>query len=463
MRSAFVSLHGPHYMRGLVAVMAGGFALSFTGAIFRMLDGADAWQILFYRTLSLTIGVLLVVAYRSRGRLTPAFRAIGRPGLVAGAIMGFGFPFFTLAIVYTTVADALFLISTSPLFAAIIGWMVLRERVRGATWIASIVALVGVAVMFGDGFTGGGFFGKAMALGAAASMASYTVCVRFRPHGDMSPALVIAGLIATAFAATMADNLGISLHDLLLCVFMGGVLATFGFIMFTYGPKYVPAAEVMLLTLVEVILGPIWAVLIVGEIPSYYTIAGGAIVLAAVVLFSLLSFRRVRGRRNVEKPKLRKSHPQPVVLPPLAAEVSPPAPLAPHAAAPLAPRSPAPLAPFSMEAALDIAYQKAVAVDHDPPPRAPLPPRIDMGLGEAAPLSRQPVADTRVRISEPREPAPVLMDTQVPTLESRLADRLRPLLQEWVDLNLPRITESVVHAEVRTMIERAEDADDDRP
>ena len=435
------ALHGPRYVRGLMAVLAGGFALSFTGPIFRMLEEAGAWQILFYRTSSLTVGVLLVVAFRSRGDLVPAFRAIGRPGLLAGAIMGFGFPFFTMALVHTTVADALFLISTAPLFAALIGWLVLRETVRAATWIASLVALAGVAVMFGDGFAGGGFLGKAMAIGAATALASYTVCVRTRPLVDMSPALVIAGLIASVLAAT-ADNLGVSLHDLLLCLFMGGVLASFGFVMYTYGPKYVPAAEVMLLSLSEVVLGPVWAVLIVGEIPSYYTIAGGVIVLAAVVLFSLLSLRRVRGRREAAAPAPGR-HARPVMLPPFDGGERPGPPRLP------------------MEAALEIAYRTAASTDREPPPWVP-PPPIEAGRGDAAPLSRQPVTDANLGIAAPRAPEMPPLGKRGPTLESRLADRLRPLLQEWVDRNLPRVTESVVRAEVRAMIQRAEDATEDR-
>lgn len=444
MTSASNSPHGPHYTRGLMAVLAGGFALSFTGPIFRMLEEASAWQILFYRTLSLTIGVLLVVAFRSRGQLVPAFRAIGRPGLLAGVIMGFGFCFFTLALVHTTVADALFLISTAPLFAALIGWFVLREVVRAATWIASLVALAGVAVMFGDGFAGGGFLGKAMAIGAATALASYTVCVRTRPLVDMSPALVIAGLIATTIAAT-ADNLGVSLHDLLLCLFMGGVLASFGFVMYTYGPKYVPAAEVMLLSLVEVVLGPVWAVLMVGEVPSYYTIAGGIIVLGAVVLFSLLSLRRVRRRREAAAPAPPRRRPRPATLSPFGLEEPPAAPEL-----------------LPMEAALEIAYQRATMVNQGSPTSAPQPPRAAASIGTMAPVSRQPIPDSRVRLAPPPMPGALSIEERVTTLESRLTDRLRPLLQEWVDRNMPRITESVIRAEVRGMIQRAEDTADDR-
>jgi drug/metabolite transporter (DMT)-like permease len=111
--------------------------------------------------------------------------------------------------------------------------------------------------MFGDGFAGVGFLGKAMAIWAATALASYTVCVRTRPLVDMSPALVIAGLIVFVLSAT-ADNLGVSLHDLLLCPFMGGVLASFGFVMHTYGAKYVSPTEVILLSLLEVVLGPVW-------------------------------------------------------------------------------------------------------------------------------------------------------------------------------------------------------------
>ncbi len=443
MTPASEALHGPHYARGLAAVLAGGLALSFTGLFFRLIEDASGWQIMFYRTFSMAVGVLLVVAYRSRGQLVPAFRAIGRPGLVAAAVMGLGFPLYTLALAHTTVADALFLISTAPLFAALIGWIFLRERVRAATWIASLVALVGVGLMFGDGFAGGSFLGKAMAIGAAAALAGYTVCVRASPLVDMAPALVLAGLIGSGIAAA-ADNLGVSLHDLLLCLFMGGVQATFGFVMITYGPKYVPAAEVMLLALAEVVLGPVWVLLIVGEIPSYYTIAGGVVVLVAVVLFTLASLRRARRRREEEAPTPTPQQSRPVALPPLEAD-----------------RPPVASAPLAMEAVLEIAYQKATKADRSMPTPEP-PPPVAVDTGGEAPIPRQPVPDARVRVAPPPSPDLLPIGRRVNTVESRLADRLRPLLQEWVDRELPRIAESVLRAEVRRMIQHAEETAEDR-
>jgi hypothetical protein len=184
------------------------------------------------------------------------------------------------------------------------------------------------------------------------------------------------------------------------------------------------------------------AVLIVGEIPSYYTIAVGVIVLAAVVLFTLLNLSRVRGRREAAAPAPGR-HARPVMLPPFDGGKRPG------------------LQPLPMEAALEIAYQTAASTHREPLPWVP-PPLIEADRGDAASLLRQPVTDAHLGIAVPRAPEMPPLGNRGPTLESRLADRLRPLLQEWVDRNLRRVSESVVRAEVRAMIQRAEDATEDR-
>lgn len=263
-------------------VLAGGVCLSLGGLLLRYIEDAGGWQILFYRSLAFVATVLVLIVARHRARTARAFLEVGWSGVLVALSLGFGFTFYVFAILMTTVANVVFTNSSGPLFAALLGWMFLGERVRPATWLAIVLALAGIGLMFADGLATGSYLGNIVALGVPLSFATMVVFIRRGRNVDMLPAICLAGVISAAVSAAMADSLAISVHDLVLSILLGAVQVGGGFILITLGTRYVPAAEVALYAFSETIFAPIWVWLAIGETPNPLALLGGVIVFASV-------------------------------------------------------------------------------------------------------------------------------------------------------------------------------------
>ena len=285
---------------GVVLVLAGAVMLSLAGISLRVMESASGWQILFYRSLTFFIVIFLYLAIRYRTRVIRAFVTAGRPGLVVALSLGVGSTCYVFALLLTTVANALFLLSSAPFMAAVLGWIVLRERVRPMTWIAMTVALAGISLMIVNGIQSGRLLGNIIALVTPVTFAIMLVTVRRVGDRDMIPAICLGGLVGASIGFGMSDTLVISRHDLALCLFMGVVQYAGGFVLITLGARHVPAAEVALLSLVEVLLAPTWVWIGVGEVPTAITLAGGTIVLAAVVVQVVTAARAPPGGKSPE-------------------------------------------------------------------------------------------------------------------------------------------------------------------
>lgn len=271
-----------------------GVCLSLGGVVLRHIEHADGWQILFYRSTSFVITVICLLAVRYGGRLLQPFQKIGMAGFAVAVSLGIGAICYVFAILLTTVANAVFIIGAAPIFTAAVARLVLGERVTYIGLLSMIAALVGIGLMFVDGLVAGRWLGNLVALGVVASFAGMLVALRHSKSIDMLPATCLGGVVTMLLSAAMADSLVITPHDLRLAVLLGTVQFGAGFILITMGARYVPAAEVALLSLTEAILAPIWVWIAVNEVPSLLTLAGAAVVLAAVVTLALSGMRRQR-------------------------------------------------------------------------------------------------------------------------------------------------------------------------
>ena len=288
-------VHDRRYATGVALVLVAGLMLSLSGVTLRHIESASGWQILFYRSLTFFVVVTLYLVFRYRTRVVRAFVRTGRPGLVVAMSLGLGSACYVFSLLLTTVANALFIISSAPFVTAVLGWIVLRERVRPLTWFTMTIALAGIAIMFVNGIQSGRLLGNIVALGPAVSFAIMLVTLRFAGDRDMIPAICLAGFVGAALGFSMADTLVLSRHDLALCLFLGIFQYTGGFVLITLGARYLPAAEVALLSLAETVLAPVWVWLGVGEVPTVLTLAGGAIVLSAVVAQAVTRMRSQGG------------------------------------------------------------------------------------------------------------------------------------------------------------------------
>jgi drug/metabolite transporter (DMT)-like permease len=185
--------------------------------------------------------------------------------------------------------------STGPFFVAALGWLLLRERVPPRTWIAITVALAGITLMFAEGLDAGRSLGNLLALGVPLGFALNVIVLR-RMHAavDMVPAVMVAGLISIPVALPFALPLEASGGDLALLAPMGCIQLGLGCLLMTRATRYLSAGEVGLLALIETILAPIWVWLGVGERPSELALAGGLIVVGALVVNEWVGFRRAK-------------------------------------------------------------------------------------------------------------------------------------------------------------------------
>jgi drug/metabolite transporter (DMT)-like permease len=276
--------HNHH--RGLFFVFAAGVLWSTVGLGIRLIEEAAVWQILLYRSVSLTGFLFVVILLRSRESPFLQIRRAGFPAAVAGLALVAAYSGSIYAIQSTSVANAMLLLASSPFLAALLGWVVLRESVRRATWIAIFAAIVGIGIMFADKLAGAALLGSLAALGSAFGFAVFTVALRWGKFSEMLPSVFLSGIFATIISSLICWSLGLSF---VLSPNDGGIA---GLVLYTLGSRTVPAAELTLLSMAEVLLGPLWVWLFLGETATMYTLIGGCVLLAAIAGNTISGARR---------------------------------------------------------------------------------------------------------------------------------------------------------------------------
>ena len=294
----------PGRIAGRLWVLAGGLCMSLGGPIIRLADDVTEWQFLFYRSLGAAL--LLVLYFLCSGRpILALVRRTGLTGAVSGLCLAVTFTGYVWGVMHSTVANALFLLSAAPLFAALLGWVVLREPVSRSMWLAMSGVVVGVVIMIGEGIAEADLLGDLAALAAAIGFAGFSVGIRRGRHTDMSPAILIAATITAVVSAVMAFAGGTGLAapapDVGLAAAYGMLVIGAGIFLFTLGSKSVPSAELVLLSLAEVVLAPVWVWMAFGEVPSVPTLAGGVILLGSIAGQAAAGMRRQGGRRGARR------------------------------------------------------------------------------------------------------------------------------------------------------------------
>ncbi|MCR9157586.1 MAG: DMT family transporter [Rhodobacteraceae bacterium] len=281
---------------GVFFVFAAGVLWSTVGLGIRLIEDAVVWQILLYRSISMSLFLYVLIRVRSGESPFVQIRRIGAPAVIAGLALVAAYSGGIYAIQNTSVANAMLLFATAPFMAAVLGWVVLREPVRTATWVATAVAIGGIAIMVADKSGSVVLKGSLAALGSAFGFAVFTVALRWGRTGEMLPAVFLSGLLAIAITMAICLALGLSvflsLNDGGIATGMGVFQVGAGLILYTLGSRSLPAAELALLSLAEVLLGPLWVWLFLGETASIYTLIGGAILLAAIAGNALSGKRR---------------------------------------------------------------------------------------------------------------------------------------------------------------------------
>jgi DME family drug/metabolite transporter len=275
------------YKYGVFFVFAAGVLWSTVGLGIRMIEDAVVWQILLYRSIAMSLFLYVVIRVRSGESPFVQVRRTGFPSVIAGLSLVAAYSGGIYSIQNTSVANAMLLFATAPFMAAVLGWIILRERVRAATWVAIAVAIGGIAIMVADMSGSVALKGSLAALGSAFGFAVFTVALRWGRTGEMLPSVFLSGLFAIVVTFGICQfsglSVALSLNDGAISMGMGVFQVGAGLILYTLGSRSLPAAELALLSLAEVLLGPLWVWLFLGETASLNTLIGGAVLLAAIV------------------------------------------------------------------------------------------------------------------------------------------------------------------------------------
>ena len=281
---------------GLVSVFMAGVLWSTVGLGIRLIEEATVWQILLYRSISLSLFLAIVIYLRSKENLFTVIRAAGLPACVAGLALVGAYSGAIYGIQSTSVATAMLLFACAPFIAAILGWLFLREKVRKATWISILFAMLGIGIMVQDKSTGSALLGNLAALGSAFGFAVFTVALRWGRSVEMLPAVLLSGIFAIFITSSICLLSGlpfqISVNDTGISMGMGVFQVGAGLVLYTLGSKTLPAAELALLSLAEVLLGPVWVYLFLNEVVTLSTLVGGLILLLAIAGNAISGARR---------------------------------------------------------------------------------------------------------------------------------------------------------------------------
>jgi drug/metabolite transporter (DMT)-like permease len=230
------------------------------------------------RALFAAVAVAAYVAVAERGRVLEACRSVGGAGVAFAACLAVSSGTFIVALNHASVAQVLFIQAIAPVLAALLGRGLLDERLSLRSSVAMAVALLGVGLMVGSP-AGGSALGDGLAGLMSLSFALAIVIARHRRDVSMVPATGLAQLMLVLAAApfALAGGLRLGVPDALWLALFGAGQIGLGLILLTIGARLIPAAQVALISLLEVVLGPFWVWLAIGERPGLATAIGGAI------------------------------------------------------------------------------------------------------------------------------------------------------------------------------------------
>lgn len=277
------------HRRGQLLILTAATLWSAAGIGQRELDASAATQVAGRALFAAFTLFGLVLAFQRRQTLS-AFRTMGRWGLAFAVLMGCSSGTFMLALNHTSVANVLFMQAAAPMLAAALGFALLRDPIGSRTVLAIVVAGVGVVVMVA-GSVESGLLATLLPFLMTASFAGVVVIARHRSEVSMLPATCLSQVLVVAVAAPFASFSSATGADWAILAGLGFGQMGMALGLLTIGARLIPPAEVALLSLVEVVLGPLWVWLAYSERPVAATLVGGVIVLVAVAIQTSVTTR----------------------------------------------------------------------------------------------------------------------------------------------------------------------------
>ncbi|MBS56716.1 MAG: EamA family transporter [Rickettsiales bacterium] len=280
------------YFYAFIVVFLAGLSWSFGAVVVRHMHEANLYvfQYLFYRGFSIAFILLLYLLIKEGLNFYKNFFKIGISGILGGIFLATAFTGFIYSITITTAAVTLFMLAAMPFIAAIFGYFILGEILNRSTFIAMIIAFIGVCVMIINDSISGTVLGALLGFLSATGFALYTVTIRWKPETPKFTTVVLAGLFCSFFSFLLLDFsfepfTSMPIKNSYLSLLHGLFVAT-GLILYSLGARYLPSAELALLSLMEVVGGVIWVwipIFGINEAPGLTVLIGGLIITIAVV------------------------------------------------------------------------------------------------------------------------------------------------------------------------------------
>jgi len=286
----------------ILIVLIAGIFWSFGALVVRFIEDARSvpWQYLFFRGSTIFILINIYLFLKEGKSFTKNYKKIGASGIIGGISLGTAMMCFIWSITHTSAAITLLMLAAMPFITAILGYIFLKEKVSSTTLTAIIIAAIGIVFMAFSSQQIGTLFGLVVGLLSALGFSIFTVSLRWRKNTPTFTTVAVAGLFCATFSffvlifndtnffTTFRNSSLSALHGTLVCS---------GMILYSIGSKNLPAADLTLLSLTEVIGGIFWVwlpIFGINEIPSENTIIGGVIITFAIFYYSFFIKRNRR-------------------------------------------------------------------------------------------------------------------------------------------------------------------------
>jgi len=286
----------------ILIVLIAGTLWSFGALTVRYIDNAYLvpWQYLFFRGLTIFLFLNVYLFLKEGKSFTQNYKKVGLSGIIGGTSLGAAMMTFIWSITHTSAAVTLLMLAAMPFITAIIGYIFLKEKVSSTTFISIVIAAIGIVFMALNSSKIGTLFGLLFGLLSALGFSIFSVSLRWRKETPTFTTVAIAGLFCAVFSffvlLSSDANFFTTFKNSSLSA-LHGLLVVSGLILYSIGSKNLPAAELTLLSLTEIIGGIFWVwlpIFGINEVPSSNTIIGGFIITFAIFYYSFFTQRNRR-------------------------------------------------------------------------------------------------------------------------------------------------------------------------
>lgn len=289
-----LSRRNPQAFGFLVTVL--GVAFFFPDTLLIRLIGGDTMTVAVWRGTAAAIVTFLAIALFNRAAWPSLRRLLTWPSLAMMLLQGLGSLFFLASMGQTSVANALLILATAPFLAALASWLFLREGIDRGTGLAIAAVFAGVAIIASGSWGGVHLLGDFYAFLNAICIALYYVVLRMVPGQNLLPSIAIGYFLTSVFALPFAPMEPFTAAQASMAIVSGAVILAGGGALLMLGPRYLPAAEVSMITLLEVVVGPLLVWWALGEAPALRSLIGGGVIVIAIAVHSAL--RLAQGRAS---------------------------------------------------------------------------------------------------------------------------------------------------------------------